>query len=655
MQRHLTIALLLLTNALAHGQVSYVVEPLKVSPLADDYAPVLVDSTLVFCSLRDRDNIVGYRNELTDKPFSDLYRIELFNSGSQQPRLLGDALAGPLNDGPASFLDHGSIICFTKNQAVASKLGNTKSTGDHLGLYFANKVGTEWTIPEPFEHNSKAYSVMHAAFTSDGGTLYFASDMPGGEGGMDLYAHDLGYTSYLTDRSGFFSSDRDGSDRIYGFRKVIPLFTDCPVQQVNNYCFEFKAPVDASLDKLPLIARWDMGDGTFVNGAEAAHCYAGPGVYQVRLDLIDSASNSVFFTKAAYELPIEDIRQAYITSVDSIRSGRRVIMNGLHSNLPGFAAEEYHWNLGDGTVAQGASIAHAWKEPGTYTIKLDLLGIERDGAHLTQHCVSRTIVVIQRFEDVEDSPVVAQYQDAAGVTREFEYQSLPFDQFDMAIREGEDATFSIELFARKERMSLDDPAFVEIRKTYRVVERYDPDRGVYTYSVGDAKELADLYDVYRRVKELQFLDAEVMVIHSEKVTDLSALQLLSTKELDNTVVRASTVYFENDQYVFNKNFEPQLKKLLSVLDEHPQVSIVIEAHTDAIGKDDYNLKLSQKRAQNIVDYLLAHGVTSDRLVPVGHGENHPIADNTSEDGRGQNRRVEFRLQVQNDQAYERKR
>ncbi|MBL0034318.1 MAG: OmpA family protein [Flavobacteriales bacterium] len=729
MQRHLTIALLLLTNALAHGQVSYVVEPLKVSPLADDYAPVLVDSTLVFCSLRDRDNIVGYRNELTDKPFSDLYRIELFNSGSQQPRLLGDALAGPLNDGPASFLDHGSIICFTKNQAVASKLGNTKSTGDHLGLYFANKVGTEWTIPEPFEHNSTAYSVMHAAFTSDGGTLYFASDMPGGEGGMDLYAckrkgegwtlpenlgsrinteanevfpfsspngmlyfssdreggmgaldihsssfdgkkwsapvalpapvnssaNDLGYTSYLTDRSGFFSSDRDGSDRIYGFRKVIPLFTDCPVQQVNNYCFEFKAPVDASLDKLPLIARWDMGDGTFVNGAEAAHCYAGPGVYQVRLDLIDSASNSVFFTKAAYELPIEDIRQAYITSVDSIRSGRRVIMNGLHSNLPGFAAEEYHWNLGDGTVAQGASIAHAWKEPGTYTIKLDLLGIERDGAHLTQHCVSRTIVVIQRFEDVEDSPVVAQYQDAAGVTREFEYQSLPFDQFDMAIREGEDATFSIELFARKERMSLDDPAFVEIRKTYRVVERYDPDRGVYTYSVGDAKELADLYDVYRRVKELQFLDAEVMVIHSEKVTDLSALQLLSTKELDNTVVRASTVYFENDQYVFNKNFEPQLKKLLSVLDEHPQVSIVIEAHTDAIGKDDYNLKLSQKRAQNIVDYLLADGVTSDRLVPVGHGENHPIADNTSEDGRGQNRRVEFRLQVQNDQAYERKR
>ncbi|MCC7502635.1 MAG: OmpA family protein [Flavobacteriales bacterium] len=728
MLRHLSIPLLLVTAALAHGQVSYVVEPLKVSPVADDYAPVLVDSSLVFCSLRDRDNIVGYRNELTDKPFSDLYRIELFNKGNEQPRLLGDALAGSLNDGPASFFDHGSTICFTRNQATTNKLGNTRSTGDHLGLFFSNRIGTEWTIPEPFEHNSTAYSVMHAAFSSDGGTLYFASDMPGGEGGMDLSAakrqsngwaapvnlgnrinteanevfpfssangtlyfssdreggmgaldihsssfdgkrwtspvalpppvnsnaNDLGYTSYLTDRSGYFSSDRDGSDRIYGFRKVIPLFTDCPLQQVNNYCFEFKAPLDATLAKLPLIARWDMGDGTFMNGTEAAHCYQGPGVYHVRLDLIDSASGSVFFTKAAYELPIEDIRQGYITSVDSIRNGRRVIMNGVHSNLPGFATEEYHWNLGDGNVAQGSSIAHAWKEPGTYTIKLDLLGMERDGVSLAHHCVSRTIVVIQRFEDVEDSPVVAQYQDAAGVTREFEYQSLPFDQFDMAIREGKDATFSIELFARKERISLDDPAFVEIRKNYRIVERYDPNRGVYTYSVGDSKDLAGLYEVYRRVKELQFLDAEVMVIHSEKVTDLSALQMLSTKEMDNTVVRASTVYFDNDQHLFNRSFEPQLKKLLNVLEEHPQVSIVIEAHTDAIGKDDYNLKLSQKRAQSIVDYLVAHGIAKDRLVPVGHGENHPIANNADEEGRGQNRRVEFRIQVQDDQAYERK-
>jgi OOP family OmpA-OmpF porin len=56
-----------------------------------------------------------------------------------------------------------------------------------------------------------------------------------------------------------------------------------------------------------------------------------------------------------------------------------------------------------------------------------------------------------------------------------------------------------------------------------------------------------------------------------------------------------------------------------------------------------------------MEYLVARGVQAERLVPIGHGENNPIASNLTEDGRGLNRRVEFRLQVQGDQAYERRR
>jgi outer membrane protein OmpA-like peptidoglycan-associated protein len=133
------------------------------------------------------------------------------------------------------------------------------------------------------------------------------------------------------------------------------------------------------------------------------------------------------------------------------------------------------------------------------------------------------------------------------------------------------------------------------------------------------------------------------------------LELLSTRELDRTVVRSSTVYFDKGRSTFGKNFEPQLNKLLEVLDRHAQLSIVIEAHTDATGREDYNLSLSQKRAQSIMEYLVARGVQAERLVPIGHGENNPIASNLTEDGRGLNRRVEFRLQVQGDQAYERRR
>ena len=84
--------------------------------------------------------------------------------------------------------------------------------------------------------------------------------------------------------------------------------------------------------------------------------------------------------------------------------------------------------------------------------------------------------------------------------------------------------------------------------------------------------------------------------------------------------------------------------------KHAALNVVIEAHTDANGGTDYNLKLSQQRAESIIAYLTEHGVKAQRLVPVGHGENHPIADNTSADGRAQNRRVEFRLVMRDDQA-----
>jgi outer membrane protein OmpA-like peptidoglycan-associated protein len=161
-----------------------------------------------------------------------------------------------------------------------------------------------------------------------------------------------------------------------------------------------------------------------------------------------------------------------------------------------------------------------------------------------------------------------------------------------------------------------------------------------------------MYEVFKKVLELKFMDAEVAVIHAEKVTDLSALALMNEQDLHNSVVRASTVLFDNGKATFADAFKPQLDKVMDLLKQHPALSVVIEAHTDANGSNDFNFKLSQQRAQSILDYFVEGGTSGDRLVPVGHGENHPIADNKTLDGRAQNRRVEFRLVMREDQAYE---
>ena len=84
-----------------------------------------------------------------------------------------------------------------------------------------------------------------------------------------------------------------------------------------------------------------------------------------------------------------------------------------------------------------------------------------------------------------------------------------------------------------------------------------------------------------------------------------------------------------------------LDKLVGVFQEYPQTNVVVDGHTDSSGDDEYNMQLSKKRAQTVVDYLASHGIERNRFTVAWHGENTPIADNSTAEGRARNRRVEL--------------
>jgi outer membrane protein OmpA-like peptidoglycan-associated protein len=77
------------------------------------------------------------------------------------------------------------------------------------------------------------------------------------------------------------------------------------------------------------------------------------------------------------------------------------------------------------------------------------------------------------------------------------------------------------------------------------------------------------------------------------------------------------------------------------LKANPELKLEVQGHTDNQGNDDYNLKLSQKRAETVAAYLQLFGIDSGRLTPKGFGETKPVATNDTEDGRTRNRRVEL--------------
>jgi outer membrane protein OmpA-like peptidoglycan-associated protein len=104
------------------------------------------------------------------------------------------------------------------------------------------------------------------------------------------------------------------------------------------------------------------------------------------------------------------------------------------------------------------------------------------------------------------------------------------------------------------------------------------------------------------------------------------------------------VHFEYNKAVIQKRSFKLLDDVARVIVAHPELEqIRVEGHTDDRGNDAYNKKLSQSRAESVQKYLIERGVAANRLQALGHGEENPIADNKTEAGRTQNRRVEFKI------------
>ena len=101
--------------------------------------------------------------------------------------------------------------------------------------------------------------------------------------------------------------------------------------------------------------------------------------------------------------------------------------------------------------------------------------------------------------------------------------------------------------------------------------------------------------------------------------------------------------FETDRAEIRGDFYEVLNSVALVLDEFEKTLIEVTGHTDSTGSDAHNLALSERRANAVGNYLIAQQVQRERVITHGFGEQHPIADNSTDAGRSANRRVELRL------------
>ncbi|CAG5078280.1 PKD domain-containing protein [Parvicella tangerina] len=206
----------------------------------------------------------------------------------------------PLNLGDGNYSN--PTISEDGQTMVFSFTGLTDTTSN---LYFTKRTEQGWSQPSPIDGLNTLHNETFPRLC--GTTLYFASDRPGGKGGLDIYrclfsnnktgeitampepinsaADDFLFFS-VSGSAGFFSSNRqNGKDRIFRFQRDLPLPSDF-IESNIDFCYTLQDEI--ILDKNRYDYMWELGDGTKKNGAIIEHCYKDTGVYEVSCHLMDN-------------------------------------------------------------------------------------------------------------------------------------------------------------------------------------------------------------------------------------------------------------------------------------------------------------------------------------------------------------------------------
>lgn len=525
-------------------------------------------------------------------------------------------------------------------------------------LYYCQWKDDYWNDPVNLGPTINTKGNEAYPFITPSGELLFSSDGLPGFGGKDIFFSRFSDTTWMvpvhldapvnsakddfgivTDslmNTGYFSSNRDGSSDIFYFRTVFPQIFYSSIQRENQYCFTFRDSGAIVVDTLNLEYVWDFGDGKKASGIAARHCYAGPGKYYVKLDIIDRATRSLFFSKLSYKVNLKDFEQPYINSPDLLVKGVMSDFDGLKSFFPEHKIQNYSWNFGDGSREQGERVKHSFTAGGEYLVNLELT-LKDDSTNNTHKTgSSRRIVVVN--DDQERLAQIARNRLSKSVYPDISKYSnasvTPYYSAESELKQ--EAVYQVELISSAIKIDLKSNLFSFVPKKYTVEEFFNSDSALYSYVVDQQMSLMATYITYKEMKSSGYKNVRTKMVI---LKDPAAKELNNIKKVYGTLTDS---YFDSFNRLTSSAYL-LLDQIVKILNKYPAIKLEVIVHTDNTGLPEEKLVLSQNHAQAIASYMINRGINTRRIVAKGLGSSRPVAPNFLEKDRKLNRRIDFRI------------